>query len=61
MYLGWAEGRGMRVEVLARSDEEALLHAGGLGAGLILQPEAGLHVLEIEEPSQGRPAPEERR
>ena len=46
MYLGWAKERGMQVEVLARSDDEALLHAGGLGAGLILQPEAGLHILE---------------
>jgi ATP-dependent Clp protease ATP-binding subunit ClpC len=52
MYLGWAEGRGMRVDVLARSEEEVLLHAGGLGAGLILQPEAGLHVLEA--PESGR-------
>jgi ATP-dependent Clp protease ATP-binding subunit ClpC len=46
MYLGWAKGRGMQVAVLERAADDALLHAGGLGAGLILQPEAGLHVLE---------------
>ena len=46
MYLGWAKGRGMQVAVLERGEDEALLHAGGLGAGLILQPEAGLHILE---------------
>jgi ATP-dependent Clp protease ATP-binding subunit ClpC len=47
MYLGWAKERGMHVSVIERSEDEVLLHAGGLGAGLILQPEAGLHVLEI--------------
>jgi ATP-dependent Clp protease ATP-binding subunit ClpC len=46
MYLGWAKERGMHVAAIARSEEDVLLHAGGLGAGLILQPEAGLHVLE---------------
>jgi ATP-dependent Clp protease ATP-binding subunit ClpC len=52
MYLSWAERRGMQAEVLARSKQEVLLHAGGLGAGLILQPEAGLHVLEVLETKQ---------
>ena len=46
MYLGWAKERGMHVAAIARSEDEVLLHAGGLGAGLILQPEAGLHILE---------------
>ncbi|MBA2643573.1 MAG: ATP-dependent Clp protease ATP-binding subunit [Actinobacteria bacterium] len=47
MYLGWAKGRGMQVEVIDRLGDQVLLHAGGLGAGLILQPEAGLHILEL--------------
>ena len=46
MYLGWAQGRGMQVEVVDRGKDEVLLHAGGLGAGLILQSESGLHILE---------------
>jgi ATP-dependent Clp protease ATP-binding subunit ClpC len=52
MYMAWAQVRGMQVEVLARAADEVVLHAGGLGAGLILGPEAGLHLLETPDDKQ---------
>jgi ATP-dependent Clp protease ATP-binding subunit ClpC len=39
--------------VLERAGLEALLHVGGLGCGVILPPEAGLHVLEVPD-ARGR-------
>jgi ATP-dependent Clp protease ATP-binding subunit ClpC len=53
MYLGWAGRRGMHARVLERAGLEALLHVGGLGCGVILPPEAGLHVLEVPD-ARGR-------
>ena len=37
----------MRAEVLFDEPNKHLLGVSGLGCGAILQPEAGLHVLEI--------------
>lgn len=51
MYEAWARRRGMR---FGRLDPEEHLYAvSGLGAGTILAPEAGLHVLEIPEQREG--------
>lgn len=46
MYVGWGERRGMKVVELASSDESIVLSVGGLGAGVILATESGMHVLE---------------
>jgi ATP-dependent Clp protease ATP-binding subunit ClpC len=49
MYEAWGERRGMRVESLNPGDPAAehLLAVSGLGAGVILEDEAGFHVLEL--------------
>jgi ATP-dependent Clp protease ATP-binding subunit ClpC len=47
MYAAWARRRGMRLERL--DDGEHLYAVSGLGAGTILEPETGLHVLEVPE------------
>ena len=46
MYVGWADGRGMRVR---RKDEGGgvVLEVVGLGAYTLLKSEIGLHVLEL--------------
>jgi ATP-dependent Clp protease ATP-binding subunit ClpC len=51
MYGAWARRRGMRFDRL--DPEEHLYAVSGLGAGTILVPEAGLHVLEIPEQREG--------
>jgi ATP-dependent Clp protease ATP-binding subunit ClpC len=50
MYADWARRRGMRLERLDRA--EHVYAVGGLGAGRILEPEAGLHVLEVPDESR---------
>ncbi|HET8652350.1 MAG TPA: AAA family ATPase [Gaiellaceae bacterium] len=45
MYEAWARRRGMRLERLERTGH--VYAVSGLGAGTILQPEAGIHVLEV--------------
>ena len=47
MYAAWARRRGMRLERLDAA--EHLYAVTGLGAGTILEPETGLHVLEVPE------------
>jgi ATP-dependent Clp protease ATP-binding subunit ClpC len=47
MYECWAGARGMRVERLAAEPGSTTLAVSGLAAYTILQPEAGLHVLEV--------------
>jgi ATP-dependent Clp protease ATP-binding subunit ClpC len=53
MYRAWAERRGMRLEPVA--EQQATYAVSGLGAGAILAPESGLHVLEVvgEETREG--------
>ena len=51
MYVGWAEGRGMRIRT-SEGDDPPVLIVSGLGAYTLLRPEAGLHVLET--PSRDR-------
>ena len=46
MYVGWADGRGMRVHRNG-TNGEAVLEISGLGAYTLLKSEAGLHVLEL--------------
>ncbi len=46
MYVGWADGRGMRVRRNG-DDEAVVLEVAGLGAYTLLKPEIGLHVLEL--------------
>ncbi len=46
MYLAWGRDRGMEVERLADVDGGHLLAVSGLGCWRLLEPEAGLHVLE---------------
>jgi ATP-dependent Clp protease ATP-binding subunit ClpC len=46
MYVGWADGRGMRVRRNG-DDGVAVLEIVGLGAYTLLKPEIGLHVLEL--------------
>ena len=50
MYAAWARRRGMRFRRL--DPNEHLYAVSGLGAATILEPEAGLHVLEL--PDEGR-------
>ena len=50
MYVDWGERRGMRVTELPASDDSVVLAVSGLGAGMILASESGLHVLEIRWP-----------
>ena len=50
MYKAWARRRGMRFERL--DPDEHLYAVSGLGAGVLLAGEAGLHVLEV--PEEGR-------
>lgn len=53
MYRSWAEKRGMRVELLEEADGDgerpfqALLAVSGFASYAILEPESGLHVLEV--------------
>ena len=51
MYVGWAEGRGMRIRTSDGAGEEVLT-VSGLGAYTLLRSEAGLHILET--PSHDR-------
>ena len=52
MYASWATRRGMRLNPLGQ--ERHLYAVSGLGARTILEPEAGLHVLElVDEQSDG--------
>ena len=53
MYVGWGERRGMKVVELASSDDSVVLAVGGLGAGVILAAESGMHVLESD--AEGSP------
>ena len=46
MYVGWADGRGMRVR-RDGDDGVVVLEVSGLGAYTLLRPEFGLHVLEL--------------
>ena len=46
MYVGWADGRGMRVRRNG-DDGVVVLEVAGLGAYTLLKPEIGLHVLEL--------------
>ena len=46
MYVGWADGRGMRVRSSGK-DGVVVLEVAGLGAYTLLKPESGLHVLEL--------------
>ena len=46
MYVGWADGRGMRVHRNG-DDGVVVLEVSGLGAYTLLRPEIGLHVLEL--------------
>ena len=56
MYVGWGERRGMRVVALTTSVDAAVLAVSGLGSGVILAPESGMHVLESDgEGSSERP------
>ena len=56
MYVGWGERRGMRVVALTTSDDATVLAVSGLGSGVILAPESGMHVLESDgEGSSERP------
>jgi ATP-dependent Clp protease ATP-binding subunit ClpC len=50
MYAAWARRRGMRLERL--DSGEHIYAVSGLGAGRILEPEAGLHVLEVPDASR---------
>jgi ATP-dependent Clp protease ATP-binding subunit ClpC len=50
MYSGWARRRGMRLDRLNGGDHLYLV--SGLGAEMLLEGEAGLHVLEV--PEEGR-------
>lgn len=54
MYGAWAARRNMRIEVLKQDAERACawLAVSGFGAYDCLRPEAGLHVLELEQPDQ---------
>ena len=52
MYVGWAEGRGMRIRTSDGAADEQALTISGLGAYTLLRPEAGLHILET--PSHDR-------
>jgi ATP-dependent Clp protease ATP-binding subunit ClpC len=48
MYVGWADGRGMRVRRNGDGDDGVVvLEVSGLGAYTLLRPEIGLHVLEL--------------
>jgi ATP-dependent Clp protease ATP-binding subunit ClpC len=47
MYRAWARERGMRLEVLEADGNGMLAAVSGFAALQLLQPEAGLHVLEI--------------
>lgn len=59
MYVRWSKARGMRMTVLReepgtpRDPYRILLDHSGYGAFPILRPEAGMHVLDAEDP--GRP------
>ena len=46
MYVGWADGRGMRVRRNG-DDGVVVLEVSGLGAYTLLRPEIGMHVLEL--------------
>ncbi len=67
MYLGWARARGMRVDRLEERGRNAtgpyrlLLAISGFAAYSVLEPEDGLHVLEVPEESEGGPGPDFRR
>ncbi|MDQ3671522.1 MAG: hypothetical protein M3364_03660 [Actinomycetota bacterium] len=54
MYAAWAQRRGMRLEQLVSTDDEHVLAVSGLGCSTILTPEAGLHVLEIDDGRDGK-------
>ena len=56
MYVGWGERRGMRVVELTTSDDSVVLAVSGLGAGVILAPESGMHVLESDGEGSSRAA-----
>ena len=47
MYVGWADGRGMRVRRNGGDEGIVVLEVAGLGAYTLLKPEIGLHVLEL--------------
>ena len=47
MYIGWADGRGMRVRRNGGDEGVVVLDVAGLGAYTLLKPEIGLHVLEL--------------
>jgi ATP-dependent Clp protease ATP-binding subunit ClpC len=47
MYVGWADGRGMRIRRNGGDEDLIVLEVAGLGAYTLLKPETGLHVLEL--------------
>jgi ATP-dependent Clp protease ATP-binding subunit ClpC len=51
MYASWGDGRGMRVQQ-REAEAEHVLEVSGLGAFTLLQPETGLHVLELPVPDR---------
>ncbi len=52
MYVGWADGRGMRVRRNGDGEDVVVLEVTGLGAYTLLKPEIGLHVLELPHEEQ---------
>ena len=52
MYVGWADGRGMRVRRNGDDEDVVVLQVTGLGAYTLLKPEIGLHVLELPHEEQ---------
>jgi ATP-dependent Clp protease ATP-binding subunit ClpC len=52
MYLAWGRDRGVHVERVAAADGGHLLAVSGLGCWRLLEPEAGLHVLEEADGSE---------
>ncbi|HEY0005078.1 MAG TPA: AAA family ATPase [Pyrinomonadaceae bacterium] len=55
MYRGWAEKRGMRVDILEETGIDgaqpfrALMAVSGFASYAILEPESGLHIMEIRQ------------
>ena len=54
MYASWARKRGMWLDELVSTDTEHVIAVGGLGCATILKPEAGLHVLELDDGREGK-------
>ena len=48
MYSSWADSRGMRIDGLDTSTGEYLFAVTGLGCGVLLMSENGLHTMELD-------------